>query len=124
MKKLAIAIVVALAFVLVACGNENLGYKDVSTEEAKQLIDDNEVVILDVRTEEEYKEGHIPNSILIPISEIVDKMDELDKAEQYLVVCRSGNRSTQASELLSKNGFAHILNMEKGMNSWTYEIEQ
>ncbi|MDF2789200.1 MAG: Rhodanese-related sulfurtransferase, partial [Neobacillus sp.] len=47
----------------------------------------------------------------------------LDKEESYLIICRSGNRSAQASELLTSNRFSTIYNMTGGMNSWEYEIE-
>jgi rhodanese-related sulfurtransferase len=49
-------------------------------------------------------------------------LNDLDKEESYLVVCRSGNRSAQASEILINNSFANIYNMTGGMNSWAYEI--
>ena len=107
--------------------NENSGgklYEDVNVEQAKKIIDNDEVVVIDVRTQEEFAEGHIPNAMLIPVDEIDNVMEEMDKDTSYLMVCRSGNRSAMASELLAKNGFQHIKNMEGGMNKWTYEVEK
>lgn len=99
------------------------GYRNVSADDAKKLIDNKEVVVLDVRTPEEFKDGHIPDALLIPLQELEDRLDELDKSEAYLVVCRSGNRSVQASEILTSNHFKSIYNMTGGMNSWNYEID-
>ncbi|CAG9610337.1 rhodanese-like domain-containing protein [Pseudoneobacillus rhizosphaerae] len=110
-----------MLLLITACGNA--GYKNVSTEEAKQLIDNNEVIVLDVRTPEEFQGGHIPGATLIPLQEFENRLNELDKEKNYLVVCRSGNRSAQASEILTGNGFSKIYNMAGGMNNWTFEIE-
>jgi rhodanese-related sulfurtransferase len=115
-------LLILVVVILTACGISTEGYRNVSTEEAKQLIDNKEVVVLDVRTPEEYQEGHIPSAILIPLQELENKLDELDREEPYLVVCRSGNRSAQASEILTSNSFTNIYNMTGGMNSWLYEI--
>jgi rhodanese-related sulfurtransferase len=115
-------LIILLVVILTSCGISSEGYRNVSSDEAKQLIDNKEVVVLDVRTPEEYQEGHIPNAILVPLQELDNKLNDLDKEEPYLVVCRSGNRSTQASEILTSNRFANIYNMTGGMNSWAYEI--
>lgn len=130
MKKIIWAILTVCGIVmLAACGGADTSsdeklYEDVNVKQAKELIDSGEVIIIDVRSQEEYDEGHIPNSLLIPVDEIDNRMDELDKDASYLMVCRSGNRSANASDLLAKNGFAHIKNMKGGMNDWTYEIEK
>jgi rhodanese-related sulfurtransferase len=121
MKKFPFFLMVILLAILSACGNE--GYKNVSTEEAKKLIENNEVVVLDVRTPEEFQGGHIPSATLIPLQELENRLNEIDKEKGYLVVCRSGNRSAQASEILTSNGFSTIYNMTGGMNNWTFKIE-
>jgi rhodanese-related sulfurtransferase len=124
MRKLVLPIVLVLIVFLSACGNENGGYQDVSVNEAKQLIDENKVVVIDVRTQEEFQEGHIPYAKLLPLQEIEQRLEELDKDGTYLIVCRSGNRSAEASEILTNNGFANIYNMTGGMGSWTYDTEK
>lgn len=124
MRKLFLPIVLILIAFLSACENNNGGYQDVSVNEAKQLIDENKVVVIDVRTQEEFQEGHIPNAKLLPLQEIEKRLEELDKDETYLIVCRSGNRSAEASEILTNNGFANIYNMTGGMGSWTYDTEK
>lgn len=121
MTKIYYFLLLGILVLLTACGNA--GYKNVSTEDAKQLIDNNEVVVLDVRTPDEFQEGHIPNATLIPLQELENSLNEIDKEQTYLVVCRSGNRSAQASQILSSNGFSNIYNMTGGMNNWGFEIE-
>ena len=79
-------------------------------------------VLLDVRTLEEYREGHIPGAINIPNETIGDQdIPELpDKEQLILVYCRSGNRSKQASEKLVKLGYTNIVEFG-GINDWTGE---
>ncbi|MBY0146158.1 rhodanese-like domain-containing protein [Neobacillus niacini] len=122
MNRFRLIFVIAFLLILAACGISTEGYRNISSDEAKKLIDNKEVVVLDVRTPEEYQDGHIPNALLVPLQELENKLNDLDKTEPYLVVCRSGNRSTQASEILTSNSFTNIYNMTGGMNSWVYEI--
>lgn len=101
------------------------GYTQITAEEAKQIIDgDGDYIILDVRTEEEYAEGHIPNALLIPDYEIQEKAGELltDKGQTILVYCRSGNRSKVASEKLAEMGYTDVREFG-GINDWPYEVE-
>ncbi|WP_409270623.1 rhodanese-like domain-containing protein [Neobacillus sp. SCS-31] len=112
---------VLIALLLAGCGVTK--YETVSVEEAMELIKNNEVKILDVRTPEEYNGGHIPGSELIPLQVLDGMAENLDKDVDYLIVCKSGNRSKQASELLAAKGFS-VLNLDGGMNAWTGEVEQ
>jgi rhodanese-related sulfurtransferase len=82
------------------------------------MIDRGEVFILDVRKQEEYDEGHIIGSTLIPVQELEARLNELPRNKKILVYCRSGNRSVTASETLVKNGFAQIFNMKGGITEW------
>ena len=81
-------------------------------------------VILDVRTQEEFDAGHIPGAILIPNTEIANRAEQElpDKDQLLLVYCRSGNRSKQASQILVELGYTHIREFG-GINDWPYEIE-
>lgn len=121
MKKLLLFVSFILVLALTACGNA--GYRNVSSDEAKKLIDNKEVVVLDVRTPDEFHAGHIPGAALIPVQELEGRLDELEKDQAYLVVCRSGHRSVQASEILTGKGFTKIYNLTEGMNSWPFDIE-
>lgn len=78
--------------------------------------------LIDVREVEEVEAGHIPSSINIPLSVLELRMPELDKNEKYIVVCRSGNRSGMATQLLESHGF-DATNMIGGMLEWQGEVE-
>lgn len=98
---------------------------NISAEEAKQIMDNEEgYVILDVRTQEEYDEGHIPGAILIPNTEIEAKAEEIltDKDQLILVCCRSGRRSKMAAEILVELGYTNIKEFG-GIIDWPYEVE-
>ena len=93
----------------------------ISMSEFQDKILDNETVVLDVRTEEEYYGplGHIDGSILIPINELEDRIDELVnyKNNTIYVVCRSGNRSGLGKDILNENNFTAV-NVDGGMLNW------
>jgi len=92
--------------------------------EKAQKADENSV-ILDVRTPEEYEEEHIPNSLLIDIKEsqnFVDKVKQLDKSKSYYVYCRSGGRSAMACSIMEQMGFEDVSNLEGGITEWHGEV--
>lgn len=106
--------------------SKNMGYKQVDAAKAKSLMDtEMDYVILDVRPNEEYDEGHIPSSILIPDYEIRERAEsELPNKDQLILVyCRSGNRSETASEILVDLGYTNIVEFG-GIRSWPYDIEK
>ena len=122
-KKLTIlSLVICLLLSVTACSQEP-GYEQISAEEAKQIMDTEEnYVILDVRTEEEFFLGHIPGAGLIPDYEIEDRAEaELtDKEQLILVYCRSGNRSKDASAALAEMGYTNVKEFG-GINDWPYQ---
>ncbi len=96
---------------------------NISAQEAKQIIDSDEnYIILDVRTQEEFNENHIPNAILIPDYEIKDKAEDIlkDKHQMILVYCRSGRRSKLAAQTLLELGYTNIREFG-GIIDWPYE---
>ena len=100
-------------------------YQQVDTETAKELIDtEDDYVILDVRTQAEYDESHIPGAILIPHDTVATAAEDAlpDKGQLILVYCRSGNRSKQASQALVDLGYTNVVEFG-GINSWPYEVE-
>ena len=103
--------------------SKDTAYKKISAEDAKAIIDSEEVIILDVRTQEEYNSGHIENAVLLPVNEIKDNADEIlaDKNAKILVYCRSGNRSATASKELIEMGYTNVYDFG-GINSWPYEV--
>ncbi|MDR5591028.1 rhodanese-like domain-containing protein [Christiangramia sp. SM2212] len=96
--------------------------KELSQEEwQKQLNDDKDSVILDVRTEEEVEEGYIPNSKNIDIYKgqgFINEVEKLDKSKHYYIYCRSGKRSSQACTLLDQMGFSETYNLLGGFSEW------
>ncbi|MCZ7400441.1 MAG: rhodanese-like domain-containing protein [Candidatus Methanoperedens sp.] len=97
---------------------EKTQYIDITVQQAKEMIDSGDVLILDVRTQEEYDAGHIRNSTLIPVQVLDKRWNELPRDKKILVYCRSGHRSLQASEILVNNGFKEIYNMKGGIMEW------
>lgn len=100
--------------------------EDLAQDEwAEQLLNDDNGVVLDVRTDDEVAEGIIPNAIHLDIykgQEFIDALEDLDKSKNYYVYCRSGNRSGQACQIMEELGFANAYNLEGGMLQWTGDI--
>ncbi len=97
---------------IISCSNR--GYKNVNLKNAVKTVNNStNLILLDVRTAEEYSSGSIPNSINIDVlsSDFKSKIELLDKNKEYLVYCRSGNRSSIASSIMSTNGFIKIYNL-------------
>ena len=123
MKKICLAL-----FILILSSScifsKGEGYKRISMDEAKTLMEKEEgYILLDVRTKGEYEIGYIPGAINIPLSDIDEKIISFlpDKSQMSLVYCRSGNRSREASDKLSKLGYTNILEIG-GINAWKGEI--
>jgi phage shock protein E len=101
-------------------------YRKITPEEAKVRMDSgDEVLILDVRTREEYDEGHIPGAVLLPNEEIGREAPALlpDKGAEILIYCRSGRRSAEAANKLVALGYTGVYDFG-GIIDWPYEIEQ
>ena len=99
-------------------------YTTISAEEAKSVMDsDAEFIILDVRSKDEYDEGHIENAILLPVDNIENEAGPVigGKDKTVLVYCRSGNRSKMASAKLVELGYTDVRNFG-GIIDWPYEI--
>jgi len=95
--------------------------KEISSSDLKARLDAGEQpVLLDVRQPEEHAEEHIQNSILIPLGELEERIDELDayRDREIIVYCRSGNRSANACMFLQMLGFDHPVNLRGGMLDW------
>ena len=128
MKKLVFLLLAVM--MLTACGqdkenNQGAVYMNITAEEAKEIMDTEEgYIILDVRTQEEYDEGHIPGAIVISHEEIEEKAEGMlpDKNQLLLVYCRSGRRSKIAAEALVELGYTNIKEFG-GIIDWPYEVE-
>lgn len=109
-------------------GEENLERKHptiISNEELqKKLEESNEnMIIIDVRESVEYVFNHIPNAVSIPLGELEDRLDELNREAEIFVVCRTGNRSDFAAQKLAETGFTKVINVVPGMSEWSGKIE-
>lgn len=104
-------------------GQESVKVSKITSEEAKEEMNNSNVIILDVRTEDEYNSGHIENSVLIPVDDLENKAEELlvNKEQKILVYCRSGNRSKKAADLLVEMGYTNVYDFG-GIKDWPYEI--
>ena len=128
MKKLIFLLLAVM--LLTACGqdkekDQGAVYMNITAEEAKQIMDSEEgYIILDVRTQEEYDQGHIPGAILISHEEIAEKAEDVltDKNQLILVYCRSGRRSKIAAEALVELGYTNIKEFG-GIIDGPYETE-
>ena len=99
-------------------------YKKISAADAKARMDSgDEIIILDVRTKEEYDAGHIASAILVPNETIIDKQPELlpDLNAEILIYCRSGNRSAQAANKLIAIGYTNVVDFG-GIIDWPYDV--
>ena len=128
MKKLVFLLLAVM--MLTACGQDKENdqgavFVNITAEEAKQIMDTEAgYIILDVRTQEEYDEGHIPGAIQISHEEIAEKAEQVltDKDQLILVYCRSGRRSKIAAEALAELGYTNIREFG-GIIDWPYETE-
>ncbi len=95
-------------------------FRRVSVEEAKELIDSGKVHVIDVRTPEEYAQGHIPRAKLVPVDQIMARVKELPADGGLLFVCSVGQRSALAAEIVAALGRNHdLFNLEGGTEAWT-----
>lgn len=113
---IAVIVIVLVAVNIIS----NRGISQVNVAAAKTMIDDSGTTIIDVRTPEEYRSGHLKNAMLMPVSEIAGRIGEIDslKDRPILVYCHAGNRSASASQVLRRNGFTRISNLRGGITAW------
>ncbi len=106
-------------------GTSDGSYEQITQEAAKEMMDTQEVIVLDVREQSEYDSGHIPGAVLLPVGSIDEETATAvipEKDSTVLVYCRSGNRSKTASSTLAGLGYTNIYEFG-GINTWPYEIE-
>ena len=112
--------------IIVSEEGEKSMYKQITPQQAKEIMDSGEAyILLDVREQEEFDEAHIPGAILIPYTKIDAKAEEMIpvKDVQILVYCRSGRRSKIASESLINLGYTNVKEFG-GIIDWPYETEK
>ncbi len=102
--------------------------QDIDQDEWIELTSEDEnAVIIDVRTPGEIEEGYIPNMIhhdFFEGQEFIDALEKMDKSKNYYIYCRSGNRSGQACDIMDQLGFENTFNLEGGFMNWTGDIKE
>jgi len=95
-------------------------YREMTAAQAEAFITQDDPLILDVRTPAEFKSGHLPNAVLIPVQELQRRIGELTpyRDKDILVYCATGNRSTVAAKILIDRGFTRIANLRHGIADW------
>lgn len=95
-------------------------YQDINAPEFAEAMKAKDAVVLDVRTAAEFQSGHIPGAKNIDIMgpSFAQQVAKLDKSKNYLLYCRSGNRSGAACGLMAKQGFEHLSNLRGGIGAW------
>lgn len=101
-------------------GNRVRGINEVDCAGALQLINHKNALVLDVREEQEFSNGHLLNAKLIPLGKLNERIGELERYrnQPIVVVCRSGQRSASACAALTKQGFAQAYNLAGGVIAW------
>ncbi len=145
-KIVTLLVIIILAMAIVAgCSNKESNSANTSTEETSSETDEqvaeiktmtgeeleelnsgkkkDEILIIDVRSPEEYKAGHIPNAININIDEFESRLSEIEDLKDFpiIIYCNSGKKSGQAAEILVKNGFKDVTNAQ-GVKEFEYEL--
>ena len=94
--------------------------KQIDLQQFDQMRTQKDTVVLDVRTAQEYKQGHVPGSVNIDINDpqFHKKVDELDKSKTYLLHCARGVRSARAAKMMSPMGFDHLFDFHGGFEEW------
>ena len=122
MKKRILPLVCSALLMFTGCGAD--GYQKISQDKAKEMMDTQEVLVLDVREQSEYAGGHIPGAVLLPVGTIDEDTAAVvipEKDTTVLVYCRSGSRSKRAAKALAGLGYTGIYEFG-GILSWPYDI--
>jgi len=108
-------------------GNKTEGsaWEEINSRELRSRIAGKEApIVIDVREEYEYQQGHIPGAKLMPLGSFVRKLVTLEKSAPYVLVCASGSRSRRAAGAMARAGFGKVSNLRDGMIDWDGKIER
>jgi len=115
----------AFLFITILIGRSFLepmitGVKSIKAQDAVRIMNDEGTLVLDVRLDKEYKEGHILDAVHIPLGKLETRIPELEKSKGSTVViyCQSGMRSKQAGNILKKHGFEEMYSVDGGIGAW------
>lgn len=99
-------------------GGPTLAHLAISVTDADQRLADGDAVLIDVREPDEWQQGHVPGATHIPLAQLSARLAGLPRDRDILLVCRSGNRSGVAQDLLARAGFERAINVQGGMLAW------
>jgi rhodanese-related sulfurtransferase len=125
LKKILLISVLFIASMLLSGTADALLYEDMTAYELEQRIEDKEdkgYILVDVRPLEDYEEGHIPESINIPLKELGYRLYALDRTKDIIVYCGYGLQSKIAAQVLANAGFKDVYNLVDGTEAWPYAI--
>ncbi len=99
--------------------------QEITATELKRRIDEGvDIQIIDVREENEFKFARIPNSVHIPLGQVLNRMSEIDPERETVVHCKMGGRSARAIEALTRAGFkGNLTNLKGGITAWSNEVD-
>ena len=124
-NKIRLLLVALFVAMLAGCGQSPAGAGvDISVDEALRLWQNKEAIIIDVRTPGEYRDGHIPGVVNIPLDELEKRIGEIPKDKKVVLICRTGSRSAQGTRLLRSKGFNNVYNSTGGMSTWKGPVEK
>lgn len=125
-KSVSFCLLIFMFGVMLGCssGKAKPQEMNISVIQAQEMWEKQEAIIVDVRTQEEYEQGHIPGVPLIPLDQLGTRFAEISKEKKVLLICRSGSRSLQATKLLGDKGYTNVYNIAEGMNSWKGPLEK
>jgi rhodanese-related sulfurtransferase len=116
---------VVIAWYLVSRFMPVKGLQTLTSEQFKERVNKKSgVILIDVREPHEYKTGHIPTAVNIPLSQLNSRIKEISSKNDVLLYCRSGMRSKQAAKILSKHGFAKMAHLRGGITAWNGTIKK
>jgi rhodanese-related sulfurtransferase len=90
----------------------------IDVREAREMIQNDDVAVIDVRENHEYVQGHVPNAALIPVNSVYARRGELPSDRDLVFICKMGQRSALACEMAAAAGFTRIFNVEGGTDAW------
>lgn len=103
---------------------DEMDIKTITPEEVKTKLENGETLyLIDVREDDEVAEGMIPEAVHIPMGEIPDHLEKLDKDNEYIIICKAGGRSFKVCKYLMFQGYEKVVNMTGGMLKWTGETK-
>ncbi|MCS6907570.1 MAG: rhodanese-like domain-containing protein [Anaerolineales bacterium] len=103
---------------IVFANRQGVSIPEISVEQAYAKYQQG-AFVLDVRQPEEWEQGHIPNTTLIPLDQLPRRVNEVPRDREIVVVCRSGNRSREGTRILLENGFTQVSSMAGGVLEWS-----